>query len=187
MHARSDEAFDVGRAESVSNCVRNSGRIPGSAHADQARTLQAHDSEPFSGSTPILAGRRRQVSTATPPRSFLPGFHDVLVGTIAADHPGMLDPIHATELLLEVMLAEEDDDELLTVLLTCQRALREFEFAIQELLDLESDIRTANTTSAVDELEDRLACIRTIVRGTALERRVVRANRELERQRDRLT
>lgn len=99
----------------------------------------------------------------------------------------MLRPIDATELLLEVMRYEEDDDELLSVLMTCQRALREFEFALQDLVELESDIPRADTTSEVEELDDRLARIRMTVRGTALEARLVRANSELERQRDRIT
>lgn len=99
----------------------------------------------------------------------------------------MLRPIEATELLLEVMRDEEDEDELLSVLMTCQRALRDFEFALQDLVELESDVRRANTTSELEELDDRLARIRMQVRGTAVEGRLVRANSELERQRDRLT
>jgi hypothetical protein len=99
----------------------------------------------------------------------------------------MLHPIDATELLLEVMRDEEDDDELLSVLMTCQRALRDFEFAIEDLVELESDIRIASTTSEVEELDDRLASIRTTIRGTALEGRLVHANSELERRRERLT
>ncbi|MCU0692716.1 MAG: hypothetical protein MUF54_15050 [Polyangiaceae bacterium] len=61
------------------------------------------------------------------------------------------------------------------------------EFAIQDLVEVESDIRRATTTSEVEELDDRLASIRTTVRGTALEGRLARANSELERRRDRLT
>lgn len=99
----------------------------------------------------------------------------------------MLRPIDATELLLEVMRDEEDDDELLSVLTTCQRALRDFEFALQDLVEAESDIRSANTTSEMEELYDRLAWIEMPVRGTALEGRLVRANSELERRRHRLT
>lgn len=98
----------------------------------------------------------------------------------------MLRPIDATELLLEVMRDEEDDEELLSVLMTCQRALRDFEFALQSLVEVESDIPKANTSSEVEELDDRLAGIRMTVRGTALEGRVARADAELERQRDRL-
>jgi hypothetical protein len=97
----------------------------------------------------------------------------------------MLRPIDATELLLEVMRDEEDDDELLSVLITCQRALRDFEFAVQNLVELESEIPRANTITEVEELDDRLAGIRMSVRGTALEGRLERANSELERQRDR--
>jgi len=99
----------------------------------------------------------------------------------------MLRPIDATELLLEVMRDEEDDDGFLSVLMTCRRALRDFEFAVQDLVELEGDIRRANTTSEVEELDDRLAWIRTAVRGTALERRLVRADSDLERRRDQLT
>ena len=82
---------------------------------------------------------------------------------------------------------EEDDDELLSVLMTCQRALRDFEFALQDLVEAESDIRRANTTSELEELDERLAWIRMTVRGTAVEQRLVRANSELERRRDWLT
>jgi len=91
----------------------------------------------------------------------------------------------ATELLLEVMRDEEDDDELLSVLITCQRALRDFEFAAQNLAELEGDIRRANTISEVEELDDRLSWIRMSVRGTALERRLERASAALASQRDR--
>jgi len=100
----------------------------------------------------------------------------------------MLRPIDATELLLEALRDEEDDDdELLSVLMTCQRALRDFEFAIQDLVELESEIRIASTTPEVEEIDERLASIRTTLRGTALEGRLVRANSELERRRKRLT
>ena len=68
-------------------------------------------------------------------------------------------PTDAIEWLLEVMRNEEDDDELLSALVTCQRALRDFEFALQDLDELESDIRSATTTSKVEELDDRLSWI----------------------------
>lgn len=98
----------------------------------------------------------------------------------------MLRPIDATELLLEAMRDEEDDDELLSVLITCQRALRDFELAVQDLVELEGEIPRANTITEVEELDDRLAGIRMRVRGTALEGRLERANSKLERHRDRL-
>ena len=97
---------------------------------------------------------------------------------MAAYGGGMQRPIDAIELLLEVMRDEEDDDELLSVLVTCQRALRDFEFALQDLVELEGDIRRANTISEVEKLDDRLAWIRMTLRGTALEGRLVRANSE---------
>lgn len=124
-----------------------------------------------------------------PPRRsvFLAKFRASFIGTMVAEVGGMLRPIDATELLLEVLRDEEDDDELLSVLMTCQRALRDFEFALQDLVELESDIPRANTTSEVEELDDRLSWIRMAVGGTALEGRLVRANSELERRRDRLT
>lgn len=96
-------------------------------------------------------------------------------------------PIDAIELLLEVMRDEEGDDELLSVLATCRRALCEFEYALLDLSELESEICNANTTSKLDELDDRLAWVGMAVRRTALEGRLVRAKSELRRRRDRLS
>jgi hypothetical protein len=47
--------------------------------------------------------------------------------------------------------------------------------------------RNAPDDEYEEKLDDRLARIRMQVRGTAVEGRLVRANSELERQRDRLT